>query len=117
MKRKELTAMIQKAKIDFKCKVEDRLENQDARSAWQGLHKMMGHESRSVNDDIIDTDMFKWAHDLNLFYGRYDVSDNRNKVEEIGVPVGPSLLLTGEVRGCLILGPVKHWVQMALRLV
>ncbi len=36
--------MVQKAKIYFKSKVEDQLANHDARSAWQGLNKMMGHD-------------------------------------------------------------------------
>lgn len=58
MKRKELRAMIQKAKIDFKCKVENWLANKAARSARQGLNKMMGSESRSINYDIINTDIF-----------------------------------------------------------
>ncbi len=44
IKRKELRAMIQKAKMYFKSKVEDQLANHDARSAWQGLNKMMGRD-------------------------------------------------------------------------
>lgn len=38
-----------------------------------------------------------------MFYGRYDVADNRNKVEEIGVkiPVGSLICLTGDqIRRC-----------------
>lgn len=99
IKRKELRAMIQKAKIDFKHKVEDQLANQDVRSAWQGLNKMMGRDSRNVNNDItIGTDVFKWVNDLNLFYGRYDAADNWNKIEEISdkIPVGPPIWLTGD---------------------
>jgi len=99
MKRKELRAMVQKAKIDFKNKVEDQLANQDARSAWQGLNKMMGRDSRNVNNDItIGTDGFKWVNDLNLFYGRYDVADNGNKIKEISdrIPEGPPISLTGD---------------------
>ncbi len=44
-----------KAKIDFKSKVEDQLANHDARSAWQGLNKIMRSDSKGVNNDIINT--------------------------------------------------------------
>ncbi len=52
--------MIQKAKIYFKSKVEDQLANHDARSAWQGLNKMMGRDSKGVNNGIIDTDISRF---------------------------------------------------------
>lgn len=67
--RKETRAMIQKVIIYFKFKVEDWLANQDVRSAWQSLNKMMWWDLRGVNH----TDHFKWVNDLSMFYGRYDV--------------------------------------------
>ncbi len=66
IKIKILRAKIQKAKIDFKSKVGDQLANHDARSAWQGLNKMMRRDSKGVNNDIIDRDISKWVNYLNM---------------------------------------------------
>ncbi len=66
IKIKKLRAKIQKVKIDFKSKVGDQLANHDARSAWQGLNKMMRRDSKGVNNDIIDRDISKWVNYLNM---------------------------------------------------
>jgi len=66
---------------------------------------------------ILETDIFKRANDLNLFNGRYDVSDNRNKFEQIGESVrnqwGHRFSQVTWSEGVCVLGPVKHQVQMA----
>ncbi len=75
----------------------------------------MGRDSKAVNNDIIDTEISKWVNDLNMFYGRYDVVGNRDKVDETGarIPVGSPICLRSEhtrmclkqIRSCKVPGP------------
>lgn len=81
-KRKELRAKIQRAKMDFKHKVDDQFCTGNPRQAWKGLNTMMGRRSKGGDDDdLLDTPSF--VNDLNRFYGRFDIEDFKDKSNTI----------------------------------
>jgi len=68
-KRKELRSQIKKAKLDFKNKVESRLNMGNAKQAWDGLNTMMGRETRKP---MYHSQGVFFAENLNVFFSRFD---------------------------------------------
>lgn len=93
-------AKIQKAKIDFKDKVENSFCTGNPRQAWEGVNKMMGGPKRQ-EDLAMD---ISFANDLNVFYGRFDAPDSKDKSDAIctNIPRNPTIQLSEEEVGtCL----------------
>lgn len=100
-KKRELRAKIQKAKTDFKDKVENSFCTGNPRQAWEGLNKMMGRRPKILEDSAMDV---SFANDLNQFYGRFDTSDSKNKSDAIltNIPSNSTIQLSEEEVGtCL----------------
>ena len=66
-----LDKKIADCKRAYKLKVENLFKS-DAKSAWQGLRVLTGMEKSAITPDIRDAD--KFCNDLNIFYGRFDIS-------------------------------------------
>lgn len=102
-KRKELRAKIQRAKMDFKHKVEDQFCTGNPRQAWKGLNTLMGRRSKGGDDDdLLDTPSF--VNDLNRFYGRFDIAHFKDKSNAIclGAHRNPTIQLSEQEVGiCL----------------
>ena len=92
---------MQKAKTDFKNKVEQQFCTNNPKQAWEGLNRMMGRERKEPVDNFMD---LPFLNDLNSFYGRFDSPGNKAKCNAVltNTPQTTTIHLSvEEVRHCL----------------
>lgn len=99
--RKELRVKMQKAKMDFKNKVEEQFCTSNPKQAWEGLNKMMDRDPKKQVDTNMD---LPFLNKLNNFYGRFDSSDSKDKCIAVctDIPQTTTIQLPEEkVKQCL----------------
>lgn len=78
-KRRALRSKMQKAKLDFKNKVESRFCSGNPRQAWESLNIMMGRSKKAQVGHCIAEHSLSFVNDLNHFYSRFDSTDAKEK--------------------------------------
>ena len=70
---------------EYRDKVQAKLTEGNGRGAWDGLNTMMGRKVQKKG--IVCDDPTTFSNDLNNFYGRFDVQDFSNEVENVCQPL------------------------------
>ena len=65
----ELKRRMMQAKVDYKRKLESKLQQTNAREVWRGMRNITGYSKK--NDQVIVEEVDK-ANDFKLFYNRFD---------------------------------------------
>ena len=82
------------AKINYKNKLERKLQLGLAKDAWGILNKMMGREKRKQGINYGNNE--DWANELNKFYSRFDVFNFQKECDDICSSLSPSELSVEE---------------------
>ena len=74
-----------KSKKEYKNKVEEKLFDGNAKSAWNGLNVMMGKDVKKGG--VKCDDPIKFSNDLNSFYARFDKNDFSGETAQVCQPL------------------------------
>lgn len=80
--QKEIKREIKRAKWDYKLKVEYKLSNNLLGSAWDSIKSMVGLNDKTKKKVEMEgfTSDISLAHELNIFYSRFDKHDFSNEI-------------------------------------
>ena len=87
--QKELKKKIREGKASYKTKMENLLQQNNAREVWRGLKSISGH-SRGHERGPEAGDR-EWANELNLFFNRFDSAPTPPPTHQTNDPSASSL--------------------------